>query len=65
MRPLSLDIPKPLFPIAGRPMIWHHIQALSKVEGLGEVLLIGFYEDAVMAPFVKETSRDFPNLSIK
>lgn len=30
MRPLSLDIPKPLFPIAGRPIIWHGIQALSK-----------------------------------
>lgn len=65
MRPLSLDIPKPLFPIAGRPMIWHHIQALSKVEGLSEVLLIGFYDDAVMAPFVKDASRDFPNLVIR
>lgn len=30
MRPLSLDIPKPLFPIAGRPIIWHSIQAASK-----------------------------------
>lgn len=30
MRPLSLDIPKPLFPIAGRAIIWHCIQALSK-----------------------------------
>lgn len=46
-------------------MIWHHIQALSKVEGLGEVLLIGFYEDAVMAPFIKDVSRDFPNLAIR
>lgn len=46
-------------------MIWHHIQALSKVEGMHEVLLIGFYEDAVMAPFVKDASRDFPNLSIR
>lgn len=46
-------------------MIWHHIQALSKVDGLSEVLLIGFYEDAVMAPFVKDASRDFPNLVIR
>jgi len=65
MRPLSLDIPKPLFPIAGRPMIWHHIQALSKVEGMHEVLLVGFYEDSVMASFVREASKDFPNLSIR
>ncbi|RIB09955.1 nucleotide-diphospho-sugar transferase [Gigaspora rosea] len=44
-RPLSLNIPKPLFPIARHPIIWYHLDALSKVEGLKEVLLIGFYED--------------------
>ena len=31
VRPLSLDIPKPLFPVAGFPMIYHHIEAASKV----------------------------------
>ena len=31
-RPLSLDVPKPLFPVAGLPMIQHHIEALSKVD---------------------------------
>ena len=30
-RPLSLDIPKPLFPVAGFPMIYHHIEAASQV----------------------------------
>ncbi|KAL8287158.1 hypothetical protein RQP46_003610 [Phenoliferia psychrophenolica] len=65
MRPLSLDIPKPLFPIAGRAIIWHGIQALSKVQGLREVILIGFYDDNVFAHFVKEASKDFPNLSIR
>jgi mannose-1-phosphate guanylyltransferase len=30
-----------------------------------EVLLIGFYEDAVFTHFVKDASRDFPNLSIR
>ncbi|KAI5481123.1 hypothetical protein MNV49_005558 [Pseudohyphozyma bogoriensis] len=65
MRPLSLDIPKPLFPIAGRAIVWHAIQALSKVEGLQEVLLIGFYDDSVFSHFVKDASRDFPNLSIR
>ncbi|ORY88473.1 mannose-1-phosphate guanyltransferase [Leucosporidium creatinivorum] len=65
MRPLSLDIPKPLFPIAGRAIIWHSIQAASKLEGLNEVILIGFYDDAVLAPFVRAASQDFPNLSIR
>lgn len=46
-------------------MLWHHIQALSKVEGMHEVLLVGFYEDSVMASFIREVSRDFPNLSIR
>ncbi|KAF6016399.1 hypothetical protein EB796_025283 [Bugula neritina] len=43
-RPLSLDVPKPLFPIAGHPMIYHLIESCSKVEGLNEVLLIGSYQ---------------------
>jgi len=29
------------------------------VEGLVEVLIIGFYDEAVFAPFVKEANRDF------
>ncbi|KAH9823820.1 nucleotide-diphospho-sugar transferase [Melampsora americana] len=65
MRPLTLDIPKPLFPLAGRAVIWHGIQALSKLSNLQEVLLIGFYEDSVLAPFVKQASRDFPSLQIR
>ena len=30
-RPLSLDMPKPLFPVAGYPTVYHHIAALTKV----------------------------------
>ena len=33
-RPLSFDVPKPLFPVAGYPIIYHHIDALSKVSFL-------------------------------
>lgn len=39
LRPLSLDIPKPLFPVAGRAVIWHGIQALSKSVPLSHSLL--------------------------
>lgn len=45
MRPLSLTTAKSLFPIAGRPLIWHTLQAFSKIDGLNEVILIGFYEE--------------------
>lgn len=43
-RPLSLDMPKPLFPIAGFPMIYHHIEAASKVSNMKEIILIGSYQ---------------------
>ncbi|GAA6043709.1 hypothetical protein JCM8097_007494 [Rhodosporidiobolus ruineniae] len=64
-RPLSLDTPKPLFSVGGRAIIWHSLVALSHVEGLSEVLLVGFYDEAVINSFIKEASRDFPNLSIR
>ncbi|KAG5439239.1 hypothetical protein PCANB_001538 [Pneumocystis canis] len=64
-RPLSLDIPKPLFPIGGKPMIWHHLTALSKVEAVREVLLIGFYDESVFSSFIKDAENVFLNFSIK
>ncbi|RIB15390.1 nucleotide-diphospho-sugar transferase [Gigaspora rosea] len=64
-RPLSLNVPKPLFPIAGHPIIWHHLDALSKVEGLKEVLLIGFYEDSVFQRFIDDAARDFPQIYVR
>lgn len=30
-RPLSLELPQPLFPIAGSPWLQHHIEAIVKV----------------------------------
>lgn len=45
-------------------MIWHPLQALSNVPGLTEVIIIGFYDDAHMAGFVKEAKREFPNIAI-
>lgn len=44
-RPLSLDVAKPLFPVAGQPLIYHHLEACKNLEGLTEVLLIGFYDN--------------------
>ncbi|CED82356.1 GDP-mannose pyrophosphorylase [Phaffia rhodozyma] len=63
-RPLSLSSPKPLFPIAGKPMIYHQIRALSQVPGLTEIFLIGVWDDKVIEPFLKETRREFKNMGI-
>lgn len=64
-RPLSLDVPKPLFPVAGAPIISHHLAALSKIEGLKEVLVIGFFEDNVFARFIDDAASEFPNLHVR
>jgi mannose-1-phosphate guanylyltransferase len=45
-------------------MIWHPLNALAQVPGLTEVIIIGFYDDSVMQPFVKVAKREFPNVAI-
>lgn len=53
-RPLSLDLPKPLFPIAGRSIIQHHIEACIQLKELKEILVIGYYPVAQMEKFIAE-----------
>lgn len=53
-RPLSLDLPKPLFPVAGRPIIQHHIEACVKLKDLKEILIIGYYSSSEMEQFVND-----------
>jgi len=53
-RPLSLDVPKPLFPVAGLPIVQHHIEACVKVKDLKEILILGFYPSNEMSTFVAE-----------
>jgi len=63
-RPLSLDTPKPLFPIAGFPLIHHHIEACARIEEISEIFLIGFFQphDAINR-FIEKEQRLF-NISI-
>jgi len=64
-RPLSLDIPKPLFPVAGQPMIKHHIEACVKVPGLREIIIIGSFQPAdEIARFVQQMQQEF-HISIR
>ncbi|KAK9478236.1 nucleotide-diphospho-sugar transferase [Lipomyces japonicus] len=64
-RPLSLDIPKVLFPVAGRPILSHALSAVATVPSIKEVLLIGFYDDSVFKDFIAESSKEFPQFTIK
>ncbi|CAL4134090.1 unnamed protein product [Meganyctiphanes norvegica] len=53
-RPLSLDVPKPLFPVAGFPMIQHHIEACAAVPDIKEVLLLGYFPVQQIQQFVTD-----------
>ncbi|XP_041973555.1 mannose-1-phosphate guanyltransferase alpha isoform X2 [Aricia agestis] len=58
-RPLSLDTPKPLFPIAGLPLIQHHIEACAKLPECKEILIIGSYVTTTMSQFVSEMQKEY------
>ena len=64
-RPLSLDCPKPLFPIAGQPMIYHHVSALARLPGMREILVVGFFENSVFDRFLTEVQLEFPTVPIR
>ncbi|XP_012584574.1 PREDICTED: mannose-1-phosphate guanyltransferase alpha isoform X1 [Condylura cristata] len=64
-RPLSFEVPKPLFPVAGVPMIQHHIEACAQVPGMQEILLIGFYQpDEPLTRFLEAAQQEF-NLPVR
>lgn len=64
-RPLSLDVPKPLFDVAGHPIIWHCLKAVSKVPDIKEVILIGYYDENVFRDFIKDSSKEFSHIKIQ
>ena len=53
-RPLSLDLPKPLFAVAGFPIIQHHIEACVQIPFLKEIIILGYYGVNEMSQFVGE-----------
>ncbi|KAL1564942.1 mannose-1-phosphate guanylyltransferase [Salvia divinorum] len=57
-RPLSLNTPKPLFPLAGQPMVNHPISACKRIPNLAQIYLIGFYEEREFALFVSSISNE-------
>ncbi|KAL5722346.1 mannose-1-phosphate guanylyltransferase [Ranunculus cassubicifolius] len=57
-RPLSLNIPKPLFPLAGQPMVHHPISACKRIPNLAQIYLVGFYEEREFAWYVSSISNE-------
>uniref|UniRef100_A0A8C7TLZ4 GDP-mannose pyrophosphorylase Aa n=1 Tax=Oncorhynchus mykiss TaxID=8022 RepID=A0A8C7TLZ4_ONCMY len=59
-RPLSFEVPKPLFPVAGVPMLQHHIEACAKVPNMKEILLVGFYQpNEELTRFICSAQQEF------
>lgn len=57
-RPLSLDCPKPLIPVAGRPMVHHPIHACKAIPNLKAIFLLGFYEEKEFALYISSLSTE-------
>ncbi|KAA8540872.1 hypothetical protein F0562_024990 [Nyssa sinensis] len=57
-RALSLNIPKPLFPLAGQPMVHHSISACKRIPNLAQIYLVGFYEEREFALYVSSISNE-------
>jgi len=53
---LSLDIPKPLYPIAGKSNLEHMLENVGKIKDLKEILLLGFYESHLFDHFCSTAS---------
>ncbi|XP_065096181.1 mannose-1-phosphate guanylyltransferase regulatory subunit alpha-B [Paramisgurnus dabryanus] len=59
-RPLSFEVPKPLFPVAGVPMLQHHIEACAQVPEVKEIILIGFYQpNEELNRFISSAQQEF------
>jgi mannose-1-phosphate guanylyltransferase len=64
-RPLSLDVPKPLFDVAGHPIIWHLLTAVARVGVVHEVYIVGYYDEAIFRDFIKDSASEFPHITIR
>lgn len=55
LRPLTCNIPKPMVPVANRPML-HHILTLLKQHGVTEVVIALYFQPDVIQKFVGDGS---------
>ncbi|CDW73894.1 adp-glucose pyrophosphorylase family protein [Stylonychia lemnae] len=62
---LSVSIPRPLFPIAGYPLIYHHLRSLSKIEQVQNVFLVGKYDPKKFTYFIDEILSQFSFKSVQ
>lgn len=63
-RPLSFDYPKPIFPVAGKPVLYHVIEACKAIKNLSQVIIVGWFSNDDMSDFIRETMDEL-NINIR
>lgn len=60
-------MPKPLFEVAGHPIIWHCLSSIARVPNkqIQEVYIIGYYDESVFRDFIRDSAKEFPDITIK
>ena len=56
---------QPLFDVAGHAILWHCLQAVAKVPGIREVVLVGYYDETVFRDFIKDSAKELPKIRIQ
>lgn len=62
---MSLDTPKVLFPVGGKEILAHSVDAVAALKDVQEVILIGFYEDYIFRDFIARKNKQFSHLKIQ
>src|SRR3954464_12118884 len=53
LRPLTCNLPKPMVPVANRPMMWHIVELLKK-HGIKEMVSLVYYQPESIQGYFKE-----------
>lgn len=53
--------------MAGHPIIWHCLSAIARVPNklIQEVYIVGYYDESVFRDFIKDSSSEFPSITIR
>lgn len=63
-RPISLSVPKVLFPAGGKPLLAHAVEAAIEQQA-NEILLIGYFENSKFDNFIADVNREHPDVTIR
>lgn len=63
-RPISLSVPKVLFPAGAKSLLAHAVKACIDAK-VSEIIMIGYYDNSVFDQFISDVNRDYPEVQIR